>query len=157
MDNELPTQLPSTIPLSTAAKIAERSPKTIRRWVHRGELTDKRADGDTQSPLLIDTHELLAKLSTQTPRVDSPVQLQVPPDVHQVDTTTQLIANLGRQVEGLELDKARLLSEVKRLRDELGNLRTQLDESRSARAVIERELSGGVRGLLRGAVRRLRR
>ena len=137
-------QLPTIIHIGLAAKIAERSPETIRRWVRAGILADKRTAGDTRSRLLIDRQQLLAHLSGTTPSVEPAIKVEHTPDHNVRD----------RLIEHLEADKARLQVDLDRVRGELRGVRVELHDCRQVKTSLESQVNGGVRGLLRGAVKR---
>ena len=199
----MPGQVPEIIPLSTAAQMATRSPKTVRRWIREGKLQDKRAQGDRYSPVIVSAHELRGYLSTLSqggnghghPRAAQPSvpgNGGGPTDIHFEEALKDQLVTKQDMIDGLKEDKARLLSQVSQLQTELSDVRMQLTDCQQARAAVERELvnatqgrvefreaiadlrrqvsqghrerselerqmRGGVRGLLRGAVKRLRR
>jgi hypothetical protein len=159
MERALPTEyqpgtqpLPDVIPLDVAAKVAGRSPKTVRSWVHQGFLDDKRTPGDTRGRLLVSTRQLLAHLAGTTPAPPTAtpaLPLVEYPRVPEADDHNALVATLERENEELRTDKRRLFADVDALRHELEDTRRQLEDLRRSKAAVEKELNGGVRGLLR--------
>ena len=198
MDN-----LPKQVPLSTATTIAGRSTSTLRRWIRKGVLRDLRPpEADRSAPVMVSTQELRNHLVTlkrngNHPRSPAPVQTSSQTPMHQpvqppTTTTDGQVVALERLVNELSEDKARLLSQVSQLQNDLSDVRQQLGDCQQARSAVERELvnatrdrdefhqaindlrhqverghaeradlerqmQGGVRGLLRGAVKRFRR
>ena len=55
------------INLAQAEKIAGKTPRTLKRWIDSGFITDKRNKGDKYSPIVISETELRKYLSTLSP------------------------------------------------------------------------------------------
>ena len=121
--------------------MSERSASTVRRWVKTGVLKDYRRKGDTRSPVSIDYSELMAVLSQTSPKATA--SAEPVPTLHD----DSLIAALNSQIEELRRDKADLRSRLDRADQDARDYREKI-------AVLERELNGGFRGILRAAIRR---
>ena len=128
------------VTIQEAAKMSERSLSTVRRWVKTGVLKDYRRKGDTRSPVLIDYSELMAVLSHTSPK--PPTSSEPMPTLHD----DSLIAALNSQIEELRRDKADLRIRLDRAEQDARDLREKV-------AVLEKELNGGFRGMLRAAMR----
>lgn len=137
-------ELPSMLTIEQAATVADRSPRTLRRWVQGGHLTrheGEAPEGGGSAPLLIDRQELLGYLATSgaQPRsdTDGQVDTDTQPDA-QVDTSTR---DLEVEIVKLraEVELVRLTGEVARLKAELDGVRELLrvEDERRHRAELE--------------------
>jgi len=131
------------ITLKEAATIAQRSISTIRTWIRAGKLQDMRQAGDRVSPVMVSHSELLVLCSKQRQmRSGAPISNTQP---ELIANNTALVETLKAQIDDLKRDKAEL-------RSELSFVRKDLESARERIAALEREMNGGVRGLIRSAI-----
>ena len=176
--------LPSTIPLKTAAQISGRSIKTIRRWIKEGKVEDKRPSGSGRcTPIKVDTVQLRAYLSTmevnQKPTARKTIH-KTPRSVPTVKPNGEVIA-LREQIEMMDrynnevkVERDRLLVKLESQEtklEALRKLRLSFEEFRTTATIKIEKLKNenrtlkeertrakyGVRGLLKGAIRKLKR
>lgn len=157
-------ELPDRLPLADAARIAERHPETLRRWMRDGVLT--RYEGPTpihggSAPVMVARDELLAHLaiSGQQPRPESPSKDVegggMPPSTEQVHTPqppplhAEIEALHRRLVEAEhreqlatlrgQLAVAKAEGEIAALRTEVEALRARLTSADHARIDMQRD------------------
>jgi len=138
------------ITIQDAAKRAERHASTIKRWIADKRLTPhKRGKGKT-APVMVEARELMALLADQTPRA----RVVASQSDHERSTPSKAELTLAKELEAAREDHRR---ELETLRLVIADLRAdkergqrELTDARERIAALERELNGGVRGLLRG-------
>ena len=175
--NTTPDKLPETIPLKTAAQISGRSVTTIRRWIREGKLDDKRPAGSSRcSPIKVDTVQLRAFLATlevgQEQTIHKTVHKTNQP-VSKVETNGEVLA-LKNHIEMLEIFNKDVRAERDKFFLKLESQESELEAlrkfRRTAMVKIEKletenrtlreektKAKYGVRGLLKGAIKKLKR
>lgn len=128
------------IPLKEASKLIGRSVDTLRRWKRQGTI-DFHQNPDDKSKLYVSRGAVLQATSVKVAPVE-PV-----PAVAPAATKSAELDAIKAHLEDVRTERDSWKTEVKRLQVELTDVRTRL-------ATVERELNGGVRGLLRGVLRR---
>jgi len=130
-------QASDLLTVKEAAVRAERSISTIKRWMRSGKLKKRRKGKGKTAPVYISSHELSMLTMDQTPaRAANRATNQAPNQAQ-----AELVDILKEQIADLRRDKASL-------QDDMRTTRKLLDESRERIAALERQLNGGVRGLL---------
>jgi hypothetical protein len=156
-------ELPELLDLSEAARIAERSETTIRRWVRDGHLARHEGPAPAHGgspPVLVSTRELLAHLATsgQEPRPGDAHPVDHPPGAPQViagahgppatRTAEEELAALRLRLAvaeaeaGLRAELATLREELARVRGDLATARAELELERARATRAEVELAG---------------
>ena len=146
------------VSLAEAATIAGKSPRTIRRWISRGILPAVRSGHGRTSPVQVPKTRLRAYLAMSVRTDDQGVIGQVSEAVTHPPKGETVSRELLEEVRG---DRDRLWKQVERLEasrrnleDDKRDLRAQLEDGRMRIAALERELNGGVRGLLTSTAKR---
>ena len=144
------------IPLSEAAVISGKSSRTIKRWISNGFLSRYQLGKGRTAPLSVSKQDLRAYLTTVKPKKSN--------DIIQMTQVKDDGPSWKEIVEELRNDKSRLLVRVQKLETELVNVRSELAEVREAKNALNKELlnlvqskSGIVKGLLKGAIKKLTR
>lgn len=150
------------ITIKEAAHRSERSVVTIKRWIRAKKLKAHRKTTGKTAPVYIDSHELSMILTNTEPgRV---VHGSVNEALTQGATSkaagglikalNDQISTLQAQAENARADHAiqidSLQATIKDLRADKERMLAEVADLRARLVAVERELNGGVRGLLRG-------
>ena len=149
------------INLAQAEKIAGKTPRTLKRWIDSGFITDKRNKGDKYSPIVISETELRKYLSTLSPTARNAKPL---PEVLAKEKAESEISAWKQLLSEVKADRERLVAQVSRLESELVGVKHELANIRLSKDVLEKELlvlarsrTGVIRRLLQGAVSKWRK
>ena len=161
------TTWPEALPMGEACKVAGVSPRTLRRWIEAGHLTDSRTEEQRRrrEPVSIESAELrahLARLPAPTTKKQETLPLSsttaptAPTPAPTVDADRET-ALLEGQVEDLRATVDDLRLQRNRLQARVQDLERKLEEEREARLSLERSSGSifGVRALLRAGARRV--
>ena len=157
------TAWPEALPLGEACRVAGVSPRTLRRWIEAGHLTDSRTEEqrrrrETVSIESVELRAYLARLPTPSPKVQEklPLAPTAPSPAPTVDADRER-ALLEGQVEDLRATVDDLRLQRNRLQARVEDLERKLEEEREARLALERSSGSlfGVRALLRAGARRV--
>jgi len=131
------------ITIREAATRAERHPSTIKRWIKAKRLTTHRNGNGRTASIMVEARELMTLLTDQAPR---PRMVEARPE-HEPSAAIQ--ASLDATRADHEREISALALQIADLRADKARLQRELDDSRQRVAALEREMNGGVRGLLR--------
>jgi len=160
--------LPEIITLQEATQVSGKSVRQLRRYVKDGKLQNHQANPTQNSQILLSLTELRAYLSTlpqsrQNGGKGKVRQKRVDVNVHveELSNLRAQVGALGAQLAMQEELNREFKDRIKELKDDkrtllaqVEDLRRRLDDSQDARAALEREMNGGVRGLLKGAIKK---
>lgn len=138
---------PDYITIREAALRSERSVSTIRRWIRQGTIESKQVGGKT-SPVLVSIASLTAVLMTQEPRGNVDTSPPIHEHIHEQSMVNRAV------VEAMESHIHALSLQVEDLIRDKTLLRSELESTRERLSAVEKELNGGVRGLLRSWIRK---
>ena len=158
---------PAALSMGEACKVAGVSPRTLRRWIEAGHLTDSRTEEQRQrrEPVSIESAELrayLARLPAPTSKKQealplSPTASPTAPSPAPTADADRERALLEGQVEDLRATVEDLRLQRNRLQARVEDLERKLEEEMEARLSLERSSGSlfGVRALLRAGARRV--
>jgi hypothetical protein len=141
---------PELLPLAAAAKLVGKSVDTLRRWKRDGLLAFE--GPDAQGRALVNRSALLLAAQGHA-RDTAPTRVQttawpLPPSIGAAAVQGELDA-VRRHLASVEAERDRALAERDRALGEAKEARTELREARARLQAVEKELNGGVRGLLK--------
>ena len=146
------------VTLREAAKLTGKSLDTLRRWIRAGHVEAEHAGDSPSAPVLVQRASLLAYAATIG---GTPVGAASIARAGAKGVPSSVLAAVQSHLHTLERERDDLVAQRDGLRRELADTRTELAAARAELAekskrldAVERELAGGVRGLLTGAVKR---
>ena len=143
------------VTVKEAARLTGKSPDTVKRWIKAGKLKATQTGASDNAPVMVRRADALAlvRALAAAPRHHRDV-VPVPAERAHADdgalhgALQAHLADVVRQRDALERRLAERDGEVAGLRLELADARRRLE-------AVERELRGGVRGLLTRGLKRV--
>ena len=123
-----------------AAEISGRGERTIRRWMADKRLTVQRAEGDKRGTVLLSRQDVIDVASSLTP---------LPKKKPIKAACKEVVTVLRDHLDDAIHQRDEYQFQVKHLRVEIEDLRQVIDGKQAKIQALEKEINGGVRGLLR--------